>query len=206
MSIFELFKKIETPKPTGQVEWIVAGLGNPGPDYEKTRHNAGFMAIDRLAETCKERVDRAKWKGLTADVNLGGKRVLLVKPQTYMNNSGACLREITDFYHIPPEKVLVLFDDISLEPGHLRIRRKGSAGGHNGIKSIIEHLGSDAFPRVKIGVGKKPHPDYDLAEWVLSSFTDKEKKELDEALNTIVKAVELIVGDQIAEAMNSCNS
>ena len=206
MSIFDLFKKIESKSPQGPVEFLVVGLGNPGRAYAETRHNAGFLALARIAEREGFSITSAKWRGLYADAALGGHRALFIAPQTYMNNSGECVREFASFYKIPPERVLVLFDDISLEPGRLRIRRKGSDGGHNGIKSIIYHLQSDAFPRIKIGVGKKPRPDYDLADWVLSRFGEEEKKALSEALDRVYEAVRLIVDGSMDEAMNRFSS
>ena len=166
-NIFDLFKQIEKKSDTQPVTYIVAGLGNIGKQYEKTRHNAGFMAIDALAEKCGVRIDRVKFHALVAEANFGGVRVLLMKPTTYMNNSGVAISEAAAFYKIAPENVIVLHDEISFDVGVIRIRRKGSAGGHNGLKSIIAHLSSDAFPRIKIGVGKKPSPDYDLVDFVL---------------------------------------
>lgn len=207
MSIFDIFKNIEKERePQGAVEYIVCGLGNPGTQYENTRHNAGFMAVDTIAEKLGAQVKKLKFKSLTADVNLGGKRCLLMKPTTFMNNSGEAVEEAMSFYKLPPEKLLVLYDDISLDVGRLRIRRKGSDGGHNGIKSIILHLNSDAFPRVKIGVGKKPHPDFNLADWVLSAFKKDEGEALESALAKAADAAELIVCDKTEEAMNRFNS
>lgn len=207
MSIFDIFKSIEKERePQGAVEYIVCGLGNPGTQYENTRHNAGFMAVDTIAEKLGAQVKKLKFKSLTADVNLGGKRCLLMKPTTFMNNSGEAVEEAMSFYKLPPEKLLVLYDDISLDVGRLRIRRKGSDGGHNGIKSIILHLNSDAFPRVKIGVGKKPHPDFNLADWVLSAFKKDEGEALESALAKAADAAELIVRDKTEEAMNRFNS
>lgn len=207
MSIFDIFKSIEKERePQGAVEYIVCGLGNPGTQYENTRHNAGFMAVDTIAEKLGAQVKKLKFKSLTADVNLGGKRCLLMKPTTFMNNSGEAVEEAMSFYKLPPEKLLVLYDDISLDVGRLRIRRKGSDGGHNGIKSIILHLNSDAFPRVKIGVGKKPHPDFNLADWVLSAFKKDEGEALESALAKAADAAELIVCDKTEEAMNRFNS
>ncbi len=192
------------PAP-GPVDFLIAGLGNPGREYENTRHNAGFMAIERLAEKHRGEIKRVKFKGLTGECMLGGSRVLLLKPGTYMNLSGQSVREAMAFYKLPPERALILFDDINLEPGRLRIRRKGSDGGHNGMKNIIYLSGSDQFPRVKIGVGQKPHPDYDLADWVLSRFTDRELKDLDAALENACAACELIVKGELDKAMNLYN-
>ena len=179
-NIFDLFKQIEkkdTPA-AGNLTHLVVGLGNPGDKYTFTRHNTGFMALDFIAEKCGVRVDRARFKSLCADARIGEHRVLLMKPQTFMNLSGEAVREAADFYKIPPKNILVLFDDINFDVGVMRIRRNGSDGGHNGIKSIIYQLNSDAFPRVKIGVGKKPSPDYDLADYVLGTYSDADKKTL----------------------------
>lgn len=201
MSIFDLFKQIEKKTDTGPVSFIIAGLGNPGAEYEKTRHNAGFMAIDYIAQRLGCRIDRAKFKALTAECQMGNSRVLLMKPQTFMNNSGLAIAEAASFYKIPPERVLVLFDEISFEPGILRIRRKGSAGGHNGLKSIIEHLPGDGFPRIKLGVGNKPRPDYDLADWVLGKFTAEGYKALSERFEDAYQAALLISDGKIDDAM-----
>lgn len=188
----------------GPVEYIVAGLGNPGSKYEGTRHNAGFMALDAIAEKANISVDRLKFKGLTGRATVGGKSVLLLKPSTFMNLSGESLREAMAFYHIPPEKTILLFDDISLLPGKIRIRSKGSAGGHNGVKNIIYLSGKDTFPRVKLGVGHKP-PEWDLADWVLGRFSEEDQKRMEEAVQNAVSAVELMVNGKIQEAMNLYN-
>lgn len=190
----------------GAYSWLIAGLGNPEPKYEQTRHNAGFLAIDRLAEKRGASIKKMKFHALTGEAEISGERCLLLKPLTFMNLSGEAVEEASQFYKIPPERILVLFDDISLEPGRLRIRRKGSDGGHNGIKSIIHCTGADTFPRVKIGVGKKPHPDYDLAAWVLSRFTKEEMTALSCALDHAADAVELVVAGKTEEAMNRFNS
>lgn len=189
----------------GPVEFIIAGLGNPGREYEGTRHNAGFMAVDRLAGQLGAEIKRVKFKGLTGTALLGGKGVLLLKPGTFMNASGQSVREAMAFYKIPPEKALIIFDDINLPPGRLRIRRKGSDGGHNGMKNIIYLTGSDQFPRIKLGVGQKPHPEYNLADWVLSRFTQGDLKELDGALDKACAAAELIVRGETDRAMNQYN-
>ena len=159
-NIFDLFKKIEKKADTTPVSFIIAGLGNPGQQYQKTRHNVGFVAVDYIAAKLGVKIDRAKFHSLVAEAKIGEVRVLLMKPETYMNNSGVAIGEAAAFYKIPAERVLVLHDEISFDPGLMRIRRKGSAGGHNGLKSIIAHLASEEFPRVKIGVGKKPTPEY----------------------------------------------
>ena len=159
-------------------DWLIVGLGNPGSRYDRTRHNAGFRAVEALAGKLSCRIDRGKFQGLTCQCSYGGQKLVLLLPQTFMNLSGDSVAQAARFYKLPPERVIVLFDDISLEPGRLRIRAEGSAGGHNGLKSIIARLGSQSFPRVKIGVGAKPHPDYDLADWVLSTFSPQEEKTL----------------------------
>ena len=202
-NIFDLFKKIESSSDAkAPVTHIVAGLGNVGKEYEATRHNAGFMAIDALAEKCGVRIDRVKFHALVSEANVAGKRVLLMKPTTYMNNSGVAIGEAAAFYKIPPENVIVLHDEISFDVGYMRIRRKGSAGGHNGLKSIIAHLSSDAFPRVKIGVGNKPSPDYDLADFVLGKFSKEDIEKLKTENADIIASVELMLNGKIEEAMN----
>ena len=186
-------------------DWLIVGLGNPGKKYEFTRHNAGFLCLDFFAQEKSVKIDRLRFKSLLGEVRLSGKRCLLMKPQTFMNLSGEAVREAAQFYKIEPEHILVLFDDISLEPGRIRIRRKGTDGGHNGIKNIIYHLGADTFPRVKIGVGAKPHPDYDLADWVTSPFSKEELKTLHTVAARVSEAIVLIVEDNIDEAMSRCN-
>ena len=187
------------------MEWLVVGLGNPGPQYETTRHNVGFRAVDELAERLNIPVQRLKHKALTNTALLGGKKVLLMKPVTYMNLSGEAVGQAAAFYKIPPQRVLVISGDVSLPPGRLRIRTGGSAGGHNGLKSIIAHLGGDQFPRLKIGVGGKPHPEYDMADWVLSSFTGEDKKTIDEAVKRAADAVECFLKEGPDRAMNQFN-
>ena len=190
----------------GKIEYIIAGLGNPGSRYEDTRHNVGFMALDTLAKGEGIALKKLKFHALIADEMIAGKRCLLMKPQTMMNLSGDAIIEAADYYNIPEDKIIILFDDISLDVGKTRIRRKGSAGGHNGIKSIISCLGSEEFPRVKIGVGKKPHPEYDLKDWVLSEFSADEEKALAPALENAAQAVKLLVQGEIDKAMNLYNS
>lgn len=185
--------------------YLIVGLGNPGREYEKTRHNAGFRAIDVLAEKLGCKVDKGKFQGLYGQVNYQGMKLLLLKPQTYMNLSGRSVLQLSAYFHIPPQKIIVLFDDISLEPGRLRIRADGSAGGHNGIKSIISELGSQDFPRVKIGVGAKAHPDQDLADWVLSSFSASEEKALASALDRAADAALSIIEKGVPETANRYN-
>lgn len=187
------------------VSWLIVGLGNPGSQYDRTRHNAGFLALDRLAEQLGAKVNRVRFRAMTAQATIGGEKVLLMKPQTFMNASGLSVQPAAAFYKIPPERILVLFDDISLPPGKVRIRAEGSAGGHNGLKSIISALGSQAFPRVKIGVGEKPHPDYDLKDWVLSKPSAQESKLIDSALDHAVSAVEVIIKDGCAAAASKFN-
>ena len=209
MSVFDIFRKLEeerAPAPVGAVEFIVCGLGNPGTQYENTRHNTGFMALDTLAEKLGADVKRLKFKSLTADVNISGKHCLLMKPTTFMNNSGEAVVEALNFYKLPPENLLVMYDDISLDVGRVRIRKKGSDGGHNGIKSIIYLTGSDTFPRIKIGVGAKPNPDYDLAAWVLGMFPKEQGEQLESALERAAEAAQLIVAGKTDEAMNKYNS
>ena len=200
-NIFDLFKKIETKADTTPVSFIIAGLGNPGAQYEKTRHNVGFVAIDYIAEKLGVRIDRAKFHSIVAEAKIGNARVLLMKPQTYMNNSGVAIGEAAAFYKITPDRVLILHDEISFEPGMVRIRRKGSAGGHNGLKSIIAHLASEDFPRVKIGVGKKPTPDYDLADWVLGKLPKDHSDAIAARHDDILDASRLIADGKIDDAM-----
>ena len=189
----------------GPVEYLIVGLGNPGSKYEGTRHNAGFMAVDHIAEQAGIKIDRLKFKGLCARATVGGKSVLLLKPSTFMNLSGQSVQEAMQFYKLPAEHVIVLFDDISLPVGRMRIRMKGSDGGHNGVKNIIYLSGSDRFPRVKIGVGHKPE-GWDLANWVLSRFSGDEQKLLDAVAKNAGDAVELILSGQPDKAMNRFNS
>ncbi len=187
------------------IEYIIAGLGNPGRQYEGTRHNAGFIALDDIADDLGVKVNRIKFKSTVGEAKIAGHRCLLMKPSTFMNLSGQAVTEAMRFYKLPPQKVIILCDDINLDVGKVRIRRKGSDGGQNGVKNIIYLSGSDEFPRIKIGIGKKPHPDYDLKDWVLSRFSDKEKKQLADILPNIKHAVELMVNDDIDQAMNLYN-
>lgn len=197
-----LFSK-PAPSP---VEFLIVGLGNPGKQYEGTRHNAGFLVLDTLAESMGVKMNRIKFKGLCGEGMLSEKKVLLLKPSTFMNLSGQSVREAMAFYKLPPERVLIVFDDISLPPGKLRIRRMGSDGGHNGMKNILYLSGKDTFPRIKVGVGAKPSPDWDLADWVMSRFTDKEAASLREAADHAAKACALIVDGKIDQAMNQFNA
>ena len=188
-----------------QETWLIVGLGNPGSAYDRTRHNAGFRAIDVLAESLGCNIDKGKFQGLYGQTSYNGKKLLLLKPQTFMNLSGRSVLQRSAYFQIPPQRIIVLFDDISLEPGRLRIRGDGSAGGHNGIKSIIGELGSQDFPRVKIGVGAKPHPEQDLADWVLSTFSAGEEKALQTSLPKAAEAALCIVEHSIQEAANRFN-
>ena len=192
--------------PSGPPEFLIVGLGNPGKKYELTRHNAGFLFADLLADKQGVKISKIQFKSVTVDIELAGKKCLLMKPQTFMNNSGEAVKQAAAFYKIPPEKIIVVFDDISLPCGKLRIRRKGSDGGHNGIKSIIYLLNSDKFPRIKLGIGEKPHPDYELADWVLSAFKKDELSALREAAENACSAVELMVQGDIDRAMSNFNS
>ena len=186
-------------------DWLIVGLGNPGDNYARTRHNVGFRAVDRLAERLGTRLDRAKVRGLYGQALWQGQKLILLKPQTFMNASGLSVMDAARFYKLPPERVLVLSDDISLEVGRLRVRASGSAGGHNGLKSIIGALNSEAFPRVKIGVGAKPCPEYELADWVLSNFTASEEKRLVPALDDAGLAALEVLQNGVPEAANRFN-
>ncbi|MBR0236011.1 MAG: aminoacyl-tRNA hydrolase [Clostridia bacterium] len=205
MSIFDIFKKLDAEKTVrGAPTYLVVGLGNPGKKYEMTRHNAGFMALDHIGEKLGVKINRSKFDSLTAEAEISGARVLLMKPQTFMNASGTAVIEAADYYRIPSANVIVLCDDISFDPGKLRVRREGSAGGHNGLKNIAEWLGSEGYPRVKIGVGKKPE-GYDLADFVLSKLSDGEIKAIADRYDDVFAAVELIVAGNIDKAMQICN-
>ena len=186
-------------------EWLVVGLGNPGEKYENTRHNVGFLTVDQLADRANVPVQKLKHRALTNTAEVGGVRVLLMKPVTYMNLSGEAVGEAARFYKIPPDHVLVISDDVSLPIGKLRVRRGGSAGGHNGLKSIIQHLGTDQFPRIRVGVGEKPHPDYDLADWVLGRPQGEDKKAIDAAVKRAADAVECILTQGLERGMGKFN-
>ncbi|MBQ9515884.1 MAG: aminoacyl-tRNA hydrolase [Ruminococcus sp.] len=198
-----LFQKKEFS--SNSIEYLIVGLGNPGKQYEGTRHNAGFISLDYIADELNVKVNKVKFKSAVGEARISGKRCLLMKPSTFMNLSGQAVTEAMRFYKLSPQQVIVISDDISLDVGKIRIRRKGSDGGQNGLKNIIYLSGSDEFPRVKVGIGKKPHPDYDLKDWVLSRFTDKDKKLLAERLPDIKGAVECIVSGEIDKAMNLYN-
>ena len=190
--------------PSGGITYIVAGLGNPDRKYENTRHNAGFMGIDALAKKHDVEIDRLKFKSYCSSIEIDGKRVLLMKPQTYMNESGKAVVEAMNFYKIRPQNVVIIYDDISLDVGLMRIKRKGSDGGQKGMRSIIYLSGSDEFPRVKIGIGKKKKK-WELADWVLSNFSTDEKKLIDDTAKRAADAVELIIKGDIDKAMNLYN-
>lgn len=186
--------------------WLIVGLGNPGPEYAKTRHNCGFRALDILAQKLGCKVDKGKFEGLYGQTTYEGHKLYLLKPLTYMNLSGRSVLQLSAYFNIPPQRIVVIFDDISLDIGRLRIRSNGSAGGHNGIKSIISQLGSQDFPRVKVGVGAKPNPDFDLADWVLSAFSASEEKSLQAALDRAADAALCIVSQGTMEAANRFNA
>ena len=209
LSIFDLFRKIERERgekaPLGPPAWLIVGLGNPGDKYELTRHNAGFLALDTLAAQHQIRVQTLKFKALCGQGVIADTPVLLLKPQTFMNLSGEAVSAAAAFYKIPCERILVLFDDISLPPGKLRVRKKGSAGGHNGIKSIIAQCGSDAFPRIKIGVGAPPDPGYDVADWVLGKLSSDEQATLAAAIDRAVAAVPVLLRDGCEAAASRIN-
>ena len=186
--------------------WLIVGLGNPGPEYAKTRHNCGFRALDILAQKLGCKVDKGKFEGLYGQTTYEEHKLYLLKPLTYMNLSGRSVLQLSAYFNIPPQRIVVIFDDISLDIGRLRIRSNGSAGGHNGIKSIISQLGSQDFPRVKVGVGAKPNPDFDLADWVLSAFSASEEKSLQAALDRAADAALCIVSQGTMEAANRFNA
>ena len=189
----------------GGVSWLLVGLGNPGAKSASTRHNMGFLALDGLADREGFRFNKLRFRAWTAQWKVGDQQVLVMKPQTYMNLSGEAVRQAVDFYKIPPERVLVVSDDTALAVGRLRIRKGGSAGGHNGLKNIIQHLGTDQFPRVRVGVGEKPHPDYDMADWVLGKFQGEDKKAIDGAVKRAADAVECFLKEGPDRAMNRFN-
>lgn len=206
-NIFDLFQKISKQESVsaGPVEYIVAGLGNPGAQYERTRHNAGFLAMDYLADKYGARIDRAKFHALVGEATIGGKRVLLMKPQTFMNASGEAIAEAARFYKCPTEKIVVISDDFLLDVGRLRVRRKGSHGGHNGLKSIERMLSTTEYPRIRIGVGQKPHPDYDVIDWVLGSFSAEDLKQIASRYDTLAAGLEKILAGDVDGAMQICN-
>ena len=205
--IFDLFKQIaaKNPSPSTPPTHIIAGLGNPGKEYEKTRHNAGFMALDHLAAKLGVDVSRSRFNALCGDAMLGETRVLLMKPLTYMNASGEAIRAAMDFYKIPAENVLVLVDDICQDPGRMRVRGNGSDGGQRGLRSIIRETGTDAFPRIRFGVGQKPHPQYDLADWVLGVLPAEDMKKLQTCFPLVEEAARMIFAGKMDAAMGLCN-
>ena len=190
---------------TGNIDFLIVGLGNPESKYDGTRHNIGFRALDALADDMNVGFTKMKFKSIIAECDIGDSRCLLCKPQTYMNNSGEAVTEIMRFYKLEPQRVIVVFDDVSLDVGRLRIRRDGSHGGHNGIRSIIDLSGSNAFPRVKIGVGQKPHPDYDLAAWVLGKFDKKDADTLDKVVADAISAIKVMIKSGVDSAMSKYN-
>ena len=192
-------------KPTGPVTWLIVGLGNMGEQYEGTRHNVGFDVIDEIADQLDIPVQRLKYKALTNTALLGGEKVLLMKPVTYMNLSGEAVEQAAAFSKVPPEHILILSDEVALPPGKLRIRASGSAGGHNGLKNIISHLHSDQFPRIRVGVGQKPRPDYDMADWVLGKPQGEDRKNIDDAVKRAAQAVELYIKEGPQAAMSKFN-
>lgn len=192
-------------KSGGPVSYMVVGLGNPGVKYQNTRHNVGFCAIDHIAKKLGTTADKLKFQGLYCRAKIDGDELILLKPQTFMNESGKSVSQFASFFKIPAENIIVIFDDVSLDVGKLRVRRKGSAGGHNGIKSIIASIGSENFPRVKIGVGKKPHPDYDLADWVLSALPLKDRETIEKNNDNVFDAVSLIIKGDSEKAMAKFN-
>ena len=192
-------------KSSGGASWLLVCLGNPGEKYENTRHNVGYMVADEIGQRCRSPIQKLRFKALTDVVTISGQKVLVMKPVTYMNLSGEAVRPAADFYKIPPDHVLVISDDTALAVGRLRIRRGGSAGGHNGLKNIIQHLGTDQFPRIRVGVGEKPHPDYNLADWVLGRFTGEDKKAMDAAVKRAADAVECLLAEGPDRAMNRFN-
>lgn len=192
-------------RKSGGVDWLVVCLGNPGDQYDSTRHNAGFLVADELADRLNVPIQRLKFKALTNLVELNGQRVLLMKPVTFMNLSGESVGEAAAFYKVPPDHILVVSDEVALPPGKIRVRKNGSAGGHNGLKNIIAHLGTEEFPRVRVGVGQKPHPDYDMADWVLGKLQGEDKKAVDEAVKKAADAVTCLVKEGPDRAMNRYN-
>ena len=205
--IFELFKKISKNDTVSNtpITHIVVGLGNPGAKYANTRHNAGFMAVDYLCERLAFKADRAKFQSLVGEVNIAGKRVLVMKPQTFMNNSGMAVYDAATFYKIAPENIIVISDDVNLDVGRLRVRASGSAGGQKGLNDIILQMGSDKIPRIRVGVGKKPHPEYDMADWVLGTFNENDRKTISEVMPRVFDGLEKIISGNIESAMQICN-
>lgn len=208
MSIFDIFKQIENEKSSvgGSVTHLIVGLGNPGDKYYNTRHNAGFLALDYIAEKLEVKINKIKFKALVGEAEMGGKKVLLMKPQTFMNASGEAVREAAAFYKIPMGNIIVISDDINLDVGKMRVRKNGSDGGQRGLRSIITLMASDTFPRVRLGVGKKPHPDFDLADWVLSEFKKDEQELLFSCFGKTYDGIIKLLGGDIDGAMQICNN
>ncbi len=207
--IFDIFKKIEKErddKALAPITHLVVGLGNPGDKYFYTRHNAGFLAMDYISQKCGAVVNKSKFKALVGEATIAGKRVLLMKPQTFMNLSGEAVREAMTFYKIPLENVIVLSDDVNLDVGRMRVRKNGSDGGQKGLRSIITLCASDNFPRIRFGVGKKPHPDYDMADWVLGTFSEEDKKALFDCFAVAYQGLEKLILGDVDGAMQICNS
>lgn len=205
-NIFDLFKKIESEKqPHAPVSWLLVGLGNPGEKYTFTRHNAGFLALDYISQKLDVKINRAKFDALCGEVMIGTQGVLMMKPQTYMNESGRAVRQAADFYKIAPDHIIVLSDDVSLDVGLVRVRRSGSDGGQKGLRSIIYQLNSDGFPRIKMGVGAKPHPEMDMTDWVVSKFTEPEQKLIFERYEDVLEGVRKIIAGDTDGAMQLCN-
>ena len=192
-------------RSSGGVSWIIVFLGNPGAKYNGTRHNAGFMAADAMADELKVSINKLRFKALTATVSIGGEKVLLMKPQTYMNLSGEAVGQAVKFYKVNPDHVIVVSDEVAIPIGKLRIRKGGSAGGHNGLKNIIQHLGTDQFPRMRMGVGAAPHPDYDMADWVLSTFKNQDAETMAELAKKVSAALQSYITDGADRAMNKYN-
>ena len=193
-------------KSKSTYDFLVAGLGNPGMQYENTRHNIGFMAVDKFADDNGFSFNKNKFEALLGECRIGDRRILVIKPQTYMNNSGRAVEKIAAFYKIPTDKIIVVHDDISLDVGKIRMRRKGSHGGHNGMRDITELLGTDDIMRIKMGVGAKPHPNYDLASWVLGKFPKEQEEDLKKGIDITVRAIKEIIMRGIDSAMNKYNS
>ena len=207
-NIFDIFKKIEkekSDKAQAPITHLVVGLGNPGDKYFYTRHNAGFLAMDYISQKCGATVNRSKFKSLVGEATIAGKRVLLMKPQTLMNASGDAVIEAANFYKIPIENIIVLSDDVNLDVGRMRVRKSGSDGGQRGLRSIITRMGSDNFPRIRFGVGQKPHPDYDMADWVLGTPSDADKKTLFDCFVVAYDGLEKILCGDVDGAMQVCN-
>lgn len=192
-------------RSSGGVSWIIVFLGNPGAKYNGTRHNAGFMVADAMADELKVSINKLRFKALTATVSIGGEKVLLMKPQTYMNLSGEAVAQAVKFYKVSPDHVIVVSDEVAIPIGKLRIRKGGSAGGHNGLKNIIQHLGTDQFPRMRMGVGAAPHPDYDMADWVLSTFKNQDAETMAELAKKVSAALQSYIIDGADRAMNKYN-